>query len=40
MELDQRRREAARPLFQQYERGLLTVEDLALELVSLLGEIR
>jgi len=40
MELDERRRPHADKIVRQYERGLLSVEDLAMEIVCIIGEVQ
>lgn len=40
MELDERRRIPADKIVKQYMRGLLSVEDLAFEIVCILGEVQ
>lgn len=40
MELDERRRVPADKIVKQYTRGLLSVEDLAMEIVCILGEVQ
>lgn len=40
MGLDERRRGRADRVVSQYTRGLLSVEDLALELIDILGEVQ
>jgi len=40
MELDERRRVPADKIVKQYQRGLLSVEDLAMEIVCILGEVQ